>query len=173
MQPVFKLPCCTDREQTKSFQLLKWCISPDFCEDLSWKLWWKFTETSLILLDLIWIHASSTDENMLWIFCLSLETIIKLKINNLLIFRERRLFIICLPSGTILPFYDHGWWQSSWGNQYITRDLKSECLQPLQWGKEWGLSGCSEVWNFFMFQCRKCLKHLDTMLDMASKFFTW
>lgn len=28
MEPVFKLSCCTDREKTKSHQLIEWCISP-------------------------------------------------------------------------------------------------------------------------------------------------
>lgn len=35
---------------------------------------------------------------MLWIFCLSLETKIKFKINNLQIFGDRSLFIISLKS---------------------------------------------------------------------------
>lgn len=80
MQAVFKLSSCTDSKQTKSPQVTEWWISPDLYEDFPWKLWWKLPETSLILVDVIWIHASSTDENMLRIFCLSLETKIKLKL---------------------------------------------------------------------------------------------
>lgn len=61
-------------------------------------LCWKFTETSLTSVDLIWIHASSTDQMMLWIFCLSLEAKIKLKMNNLHIFGGTRVFIISLQN---------------------------------------------------------------------------
>lgn len=47
---------------------------------------------------LIWIHASCTDQNMLQIFCLSLEAKTKLKNNNFHIFKGSRVFIISLKN---------------------------------------------------------------------------
>lgn len=88
-------------------------------------LWWNFTETSLISVNLISVHVCLTDQKMLLIFYLSLEA----KINNLPIFWDSRLFIISLQNKWHFVIME----DDRADDEINTEgDFESECPQPSQ-----------------------------------------